>query len=78
MADPNRRSFWLDAFRPGTTACAVLCSILGIVFALSLLCIGFWKTLLLSVCFGVGWFIGAVQDKPAFFKRLFRQWFRSN
>lgn len=78
MADPNRRSFWQDAFRPGTTACAVLCSILGIVVALSLLLIGFWKTLLLSVCFGVGWFLGAVKDKAAFFKRWINRLSRSN
>ncbi|HML48858.1 MAG TPA: DUF2273 domain-containing protein [Clostridia bacterium] len=78
MADPNRRSFWQDAFRPGTTACAVLCSILGIAVALSLLLIGFWKTLLLSACFGVGWFLGAVKDKPAFFRQLINRWFRSN
>ena len=76
MTDPNKRSFWQDAFRPGTKACALLCSILGIVVALSLLSIGFWKTLLLCACFGIGWFFGAVQDKPGFFKRLVDRWFR--
>lgn len=70
MPDPKQHSFWQDVFTPGTMACAVLCSIVGLLVALSLLWIGFWKTALLCVCLGIGWFCGAVQDKPAFFRKL--------
>lgn len=66
----NKRSLWQDIVRPGTPACAVLCSLLGLAAAVSMLIIGFWKTALLIACFGVGWFFGAVRDKGAFFRGL--------
>ncbi|MEG0767119.1 MAG: DUF2273 domain-containing protein [Clostridia bacterium] len=67
---PDLKQFWENIGRPGTFACAIFCSVLGIAVALSLLILGLWKTLLIGLCFGVGWFLGAIKDKPAFLRRV--------
>jgi uncharacterized membrane protein len=70
MPDRSSDSFWRSLFKFGTAPCAVLCGVLGILAAVSALTLGFWKTLLLAACFGVGCFIGLVPDKAAFFRKL--------
>lgn len=50
--------FWKDLFRPGTTACALMCALIGVAVVLMALFIGFWKTLLIVLFFAVGWFVG--------------------
>ena len=51
---------------PGTSACALFGGLLGVLIAVLLLTIGFWKTLMIAVFFMVGAFIGGVGDKKAF------------
>lgn len=51
---------------PGTSACALFCGLLGVLIAVLLLTIGFWKTLMIAVFFLAGAFIGGVGDKKAF------------
>ena len=49
--------------------------VVGLVVAILFLTIGFWATLLIAVCVGVGAFIGAhpevLEHIPDFLKRLF-------
>ena len=59
----------------GTPQCGILCGITGIVLAVFLLTIGFWKTLFVTALFFVGLFIGAVKDKQAFIKNLINKLF---
>ncbi len=51
---------------PGTSACALFGGLLGVLIAVLLLTIGFWKTLMIAVFFLIGAFIGGVGDKKAF------------
>ena len=50
----------------GTPQCAAFCGALVLVFAVLLLTVGFWKTLLLAVFVLLGLFIGGVKDKQRF------------
>ena len=52
----------------GTPAFGFLIGILFAVIGLLLITLGFWKTLLLCVLFGVGYFLGAVNNKGDFVK----------
>ena len=56
------------AIKMGTRNCAIVCGIIGALIAVLLLAIGFWKTLLLCVLFGVGYFLGTVENKREFMK----------
>lgn len=49
----------------GTPACGVFCGVLGILLAILLLTIGFWKTLFVALLCAVGVFLGAVKDKAS-------------
>jgi len=60
---------------PGTPQAAAFFAGLGLIVALLLLLIGFWKTLLVVVCCLVGCFLGAVKDKGEFFRRLVNRFF---
>ncbi|MBE5777911.1 MAG: DUF2273 domain-containing protein [Clostridiales bacterium] len=60
--DNNKR------FEVGTPACGLLCAALGIVLALCLIFLGFWKTLLIFVLGGVGYFCGACKNKSELFR----------
>ena len=59
----------------GTQECALLCGLLGLLIAVLLLTIGFWKTVMLVVFFLVGLFIGGVADKKACISDLIDRWF---
>ncbi len=55
---------------PGTPQAAIFYGTVGLIVALLLLLIGFWKTLLVVVCCLVGCFLGAVKDKAGFIRKL--------
>ena len=60
--EENKPSF----LKVGTAQCAAFCGFLGLVLAVLLLTIGFWRTLMLAVFMLVGAFIGGVKDKRSF------------
>lgn len=59
-----------QVFTPGTPVSVIAWGLVGVVVAVLLLLIGFWRTLLICVCFAVGAFLGGVKDKRAFIGRL--------
>lgn len=59
----------------GTPACGAFCGVIGIVVAVLLLTIGFWKMLLVALLCGLGVFLGAVKDKSAFCKKVINKLF---
>ena len=59
-----------QAFTPGTPVSVIVWGLVGLVVAILLLLIGFWRTLLICVCFAVSAFLGGVRDKRAFIGRL--------
>ena len=62
----NEKSTRPQILTPGTSACALFGGLLGVLIAVLLLTIGFWKTLMIAVFFLIGAFIGGVGDKKAF------------
>ena len=62
---------------PGTPQAAFFFGILGLIVALLLLLIGFWKTLLVAVCCAVGCFLGGVQNKAEFIRRIVNRLYHS-
>ena len=58
----------MKQFRKGTPAFGVAVGLLLVIIAALMMTIGFWKTLLLLVLFGVGYVLGAVDDLGSFFK----------
>ena len=63
---------WLlqEIMQPGTPQAALFCGVIGVVVAMLILIIGFFKTMLIVLCCAVGIFIGGVKDKKAFLVRL--------
>ncbi len=59
----ERKGFWNDCFRVGTPACGYTMGALGVVLAFLLLFLGFWRTVMVAVFFGVGYMIGANTNK---------------
>ena len=59
----------------GTPAGGVFCGMLGILLAILLLTIGFWKTLFVALLCAVGVFLGAVKDKASFLKNFINKLF---
>lgn len=59
----------------GTSACALFCGLVGVVIAVLLLTIGFWRTLMIAVFFAAGAFIGGVGDKKAFISEKAEKYF---
>ncbi|GHU66362.1 hypothetical protein FACS1894184_04160 [Clostridia bacterium] len=72
-SDHEPGGFWKDAFKPGTPACALFCGLLGVGVAVSFLMIGFWKTLLIAVCFVVGWVLGRSKAVREWFGEIWRR-----
>ena len=50
----------------GTQLCGIVYGLVGVLVALSLIFLGFWKTLLIVVLFAVGYLLGACSNKRAF------------
>lgn len=59
----------------GTPACGAFCGVLGVLVAVLLLTIGFWKTLFVALLCALGVFIGAVKDKSTFLKAVINRLF---
>ena len=47
----------------GTPLCGIVFGLVGVIIALSLIFLGFWKTLLILVLFGIGYVLGAFGNK---------------
>lgn len=47
----------------GTPLCGIVFGLVGVVIALSMIFLGFWKTLLVLVLFGIGYVLGAFGNK---------------
>ena len=71
---------WLlqEITQPGTPQAALFCGVIGVVVAMLILIIGFFKTLLIVLCCAVGLFIGGVKDKKAFIVQLISYFHRSD
>ena len=54
----------------GTPQCGALGAFCGVVLAVLLLTIGFWKTLFIFLCAAIGLFIGLVKDKKGAVRRV--------
>lgn len=66
----DMRTFVSQMFTPGTTPCTIFGVVIGLVFAVLCLTIGFLKALLIGVFCLVGAFIGGVRDKKAFVRGI--------
>ena len=53
-------------FQVGTPLCGIVFGLVGVAIALSLIFLGFWKTLLVVVMFGIGYVLGAFNNKKKF------------
>lgn len=56
--------------KTGTHQAALIGGLAGLVVAVLLLTLGFWKTLLIVLCCSLGCFLGGVKDKPAVIRNL--------
>lgn len=54
----------------GTPACGLLCAAVGVIIAFLLIFLGFFKTLLIAALAGLGYFIGACENKGELFKKV--------
>ncbi|MCI6041637.1 MAG: DUF2273 domain-containing protein [Clostridiales bacterium] len=54
--------------RVGTPLCGLVCGLVGVVIALALLLLGFWRTLFVALFFVVGYFVGACRNKTELIK----------
>ena len=61
MQESNQK--WLQV---GTPLCGIVFGLVGVLLALSLIFLGFWKTLLIVVMFGIGYVLGAFNNKKKF------------
>ncbi|MBP3648507.1 MAG: DUF2273 domain-containing protein [Clostridia bacterium] len=61
MQESNQK--WLQV---GTPLCGIVFGLVGVLIALSLIFLGFWKTLLILVMFGIGYVLGAFNNKKKF------------
>ena len=56
--------------------------LLGLLLALAILCLGFGRALLITVCVGAGYFIGSWRDGKASLtlrlKRFYERWIKDN
>ena len=54
--------------KKGTPLCGLILGAILVGIGALMMLIGFWKTLLLCVLFGVGYFLGTVENKREFMK----------
>ncbi len=54
--------------KKGTPACGIALGIMFAVIGALVMLIGFWKTLVLCLLFGLGYFLGTVDNKREFIK----------
>ena len=53
----------MKKFQMGTPECGLAMGILGVVIALLILFLGFWRTAFVALLFALGYFVGAVPNK---------------
>ena len=58
----------MKKLKMGTPAMGILMGVVLVGFAVLIMLIGFWKALLLTALFGIGYFVGTVDNKQEFFK----------
>ena len=63
-------AFLREVFEVGTPQCGLAFGLLGILLALTLLWLGFWRTLFICILCAAGVFVGGVKDKSQFCKDL--------
>ncbi|MBE5801870.1 MAG: DUF2273 domain-containing protein [Clostridiales bacterium] len=63
--DQQKKAF----MRVGTRECGIVCGLIGALIALSLIFLGFWKTLLIVALFAVGYVLGAYSNKKEVIKK---------
>ena len=62
-------------FQIGTPQCGVAMGCLGILIALMLLFLGFWRTLFIALFFAAGYFLGSSRDKGEAIKKTINKLF---
>ena len=70
--EPQKKNGWLNI---GTPQCGVAFAVVGALLALMLLFLGFWRTLLVALFAGAGYFLGASEDKGETLKKLINRLF---
>ena len=58
----------MKKLKMGTPMMGVACGITLVAIAVLIMVIGFWKTLILLALFGIGFFLGTVENKQEFVK----------
>lgn len=66
----NMREIMAMLLKIGTWQATLFFVAIGLVVAILLLTIGFWKTMLILACCLLGAFIGGVKDKKGFIRRI--------
>ena len=73
---PDMINDWISQLvRWGTPACAALCGLGGVLLAVLLLSVGFWKTLFIAILCVAGVFVGGVKDKAKWTKNTINRLF---
>lgn len=49
--------------------------VLGLIFGLFAALFGFWKTLFIAICIGIGYLLGKRADEKGSFQHLLDRWF---
>jgi len=65
----------MEKWKMGTPLCGVLCAVLGVLLALMLLFLGFWRTLFVAVLACAGYLIGATENKSEALRQLINKCF---
>ncbi|MEG0511646.1 MAG: DUF2273 domain-containing protein [Clostridia bacterium] len=73
MDDPNENKKF--SLQVGTPKCGLVTGIIGAVFALLLIFVGFWNTIFVALLFAIGYFLGAYQNKAATLKSIINKIF---
>ena len=65
----------MKKFQMGTPECGLAMGILGVVIALLILFLGFWRTALVALLFALGYFVGAVPNRAKLSKTQLTRFF---
>ncbi len=72
MDNQTQNKNWLQV---GTTRCGIVYGLIGVLVAVLLMVIGFWKTFFIAAMFALGFVLGAVNHKTAFIKAFINRLF---
>ena len=72
MENQTQKNNWLEV---GTPRCGIVFGLVGVLVAVLLMVIGFWKTLFIAVMFAAGFVLGAINHKTAFIKSFINRLF---